>query len=190
LVDVVLVLGGEGLAGDTRILDDGTGAFTELAFGNVNLGGRVVGGRAVDSVKVSVVGAVLDVDVEVGVGVGVGGRRLGREAVAGFLARLELARLKLRLTVKLSALGLAVAGFLVNVDFLTVLGLGLGLGLVLLRATALFLVDADLFSNVRVTGWLLLGLLVLVLVLVLVDGGREGFVRLFVTFPSVCLLLR
>jgi hypothetical protein len=32
--------------------------------------------------------------------------------------------------------------------------------------------------------------LVLVLVLVLVDGGSEGFVRLFVPFPSVCLRLR
>lgn len=72
------MLGGEGLAGDTRILDDGTGAFSELALGNVNLGGRVVGGRAVDSVEMTVVGLVLDVDVGVGVGVGV--RRLGREA--------------------------------------------------------------------------------------------------------------
>ena len=48
--------------------------MAELTLGNVDLGGRVVGGRAVDSVEVSVVGAVLDVDVGVGV------RRLGREA--------------------------------------------------------------------------------------------------------------
>jgi hypothetical protein len=77
-VDGVLVLGSEGLACVTGVLDDGAGAFTELALGNVNLRRGVVGGRAVDSVEVSVVGAV--VDVEVGVGVGVGVRRLGREA--------------------------------------------------------------------------------------------------------------
>jgi hypothetical protein len=74
LVDAVLVLGSEGLAGDTRFLDNGAGALTELTFGNVNLSGCVVGGRAVNSVEVTVVGAVLDVDVGVGV------RRLGREA--------------------------------------------------------------------------------------------------------------
>lgn len=76
-VDGVLVLGSEGLAGVTRarVVDDGAGTLTVLTLGNVNLGGRVVGGRAVDSVEVPVVGAVLDVDVGVGV------RRLGREAV-------------------------------------------------------------------------------------------------------------
>ena len=42
---------------------DGTGAFTELTFRDVNLGGSVIGSRTVDSVKVSVVGPVLDVDV-------------------------------------------------------------------------------------------------------------------------------
>ena len=75
----------------------------------------------------------------------------------------------------MSALGLAVASLLVNMDFLAVR---------LLRAAALFLVDADLFLDVRVARRLLL------LRLLLVDGGREGFVRLFVTFPSVCLMLR
>ena len=75
-VDGVLVLGSEGLAGNTRIFDDRAGALTELALGNVNLGGCVVGSRAVDSIEVSVVGTILDVDVGVGVDV----RRLGREA--------------------------------------------------------------------------------------------------------------
>lgn len=45
-----------------------------MTLGNVNLSGGVVGGRAVDSVEVTVVGVVLDVDVGVGV------RRLGLEA--------------------------------------------------------------------------------------------------------------
>jgi hypothetical protein len=163
LVDAVLVLGSEGLAGDTRFLDNGAGALTELTFGNVNLSGCVVGGRAVNSVEVTVVGAVLDVDVGVGV------RRLGREAV-------KLARLVLGLTVelRLSALGLAVADLLVDVDVFA--------DRLLLGAAALFFVDADLFLDVSLAGRLL--------VLVLVDGGREGFVRLFVTFPSVCLRLR
>lgn len=106
--------------------------------------------------------------------------------VAGFLAEfltsLKLARVGLGLLVlalELSTLGLAVASLLVDVHFLTVLG---GRRL---RAAAFFLVDADLFLDVRVAGRLLRRLLLLLLV----DGGREGFVRLFVTFPSVCLLL-
>ena len=70
------MLGSEGLVGNTRVFDDGAGALTELALRNVNLGGSVVGGRAVNSIEVSVVGTVLDVDVGVGVDV----RRLGREA--------------------------------------------------------------------------------------------------------------
>ena len=44
--------------------DDGAGAFTELALGDVNLRGRVLGcGRPGDGVEFSVVGGVLDVDV-------------------------------------------------------------------------------------------------------------------------------
>lgn len=84
----------------------------------------------------------------------------------------------------LGAFGLAVTRLLVDVNLLAVLRQGLGLRL---RAAALFLVDADFFLDVRVANWRLLGL---VLVLVLVDGGSEGFVRLFVPFPSVCLRLR
>lgn len=84
----------------------------------------------------------------------------------------------------LGAFGLAVTRLLVDVNLFAVLRQGLGRRL---RATALFLVDADFFLDVRVANWRLLGL---VLVLVLVDGGSEGFVRLFVPFPSVCLRLR
>ena len=71
-------------------------------------------------------------------------------------------------------LGLADACLLVDVDLLAVLG----------TADALFFVDADLFLDVRVAE--LGGLLVAVGV----DGGGEGFVRLFVTFPSVCSVFR
>ena len=153
------MLGSEGLASVTctRVLNNGAGTLTELTLGNVDLSGRVVGGRTVDSVEVAVVGGVFDVDVGVGV------RRLGLEAGLG-------------------AFGLAVTRLLVDVNLFAVLRQRLGL-----RATALFLVDADFFLDVRVANWRLLGL---VLVLVLVDGGSEGFVRLFVPFPSVCLRLR
>lgn len=157
------MLGSEGLASVTctRVLNDGAGTLSELTLGNVDLSGRVVGGRTVDSVEVAVVGGVLDVDVGVGV------RRLGLEAGLG-------------------AFGLAVTRLLVDVNLFAVLRQGLRLRR-RLRATALFLVDADFFLDVRVANWRLLGL---VLVLVLVDGGSEGFVRLFVPFPSVCLRLR
>lgn len=151
------MLGSEGLASVTctRVLNNGAGTLTELTLGNVDLSGRVVGGRTVDSVEVAVVGGVLDVDVGVGV------RRLGLEAGLG-------------------TFGLAVTRLLVDVDLFTVLRQRLRLRL---RAAALFFVDADLFLDVRVASWRLL-------VLVLVDGGSEGFVRLFVPFPSVCLRLR
>lgn len=42
---------------------DGTGSFAVLTLRDVDLGGSVVSGRAVDSVEVSVVGPVLDVDL-------------------------------------------------------------------------------------------------------------------------------
>ena len=84
----------------------------------------------------------------------------------------------------LGAFGLAGTRLLVDVTLFAVLRQGLGRRLL---ETALFLVDADFFLDVRVANWRLLGL---VLVLVLVDGGSEGFVRLFVPFPSVCLRLR
>mgnify|MGYP004517785973 CR=1 FL=1 len=88
----------------------------------------------------------------------------------------KLARLVVRLAVevRLSALGLAVARLLVDMNLFAVLRR--------LRATALFFVDAHLFLDMRLARRLLL--------LLLVDGGREGFVRLFVTFPSVCLRRR
>ena len=76
----------------------------------------------------------------------------------------------------LGAFGLAVTRLLVDVNLFAVLRQRLGL-----RATALFLVDADFFLDVCVA---------LRRLLVLVDGGSEGFVLLFVPFPSVCLRLR
>ena len=94
-----------------------------------------------------------------------------------FEATLELrVRLRVSLGLSLSAFGLAVTRLLVDVDFFAV-------RLLLLWAAALFLVDADLFLDVLLARRLLL-------LLLLVDGGREGFVRLFVPFPSVCLRLR
>lgn len=80
--------------------------------------------------------------------------------------------LRLALELRLSTLGLTVARLLVDVDLFTVR----------LRAAALLFEDANLFLDVRVALRLRL--------LVLVDGGSEGFVRLFVPFPSVCLRLR
>lgn len=88
--------------------------------------------------------------------------------VTGILAGLEM-------TFKLSTLGLAVAYFLVDVYVLAMLGGWLW-------TAAFFLVDADLFLDVRIAWRLRLRLLM--------DGGSEGFVRLFVTFPPVCLRLR
>lgn len=77
-------------------------------------------------------------------------------------------------------LGLAVAGVLGDVNLVVVLR---RLG------AATVLVDADLFLDVGVVGRLLL--LGRRRVVVVVDGGsREGFVCLFVTFPSVCSRFR
>jgi hypothetical protein len=42
---------------------DGTSAFSELAFRDVDLCGSVVGGRAVDCIKLAVVGLVLNVEL-------------------------------------------------------------------------------------------------------------------------------
>ena len=114
-------------------------------------------------------------------GAGCAGRknnnRRGSADLPVVLARLVL-RLRLRLALKLRTLGLglAVTRLLVDVHLLA-------RRLLLLGAAALFLVDADLFLDVLLARRLLL-------LLVRVDGGREGFVRLFVPFPSVCLRLR
>lgn len=63
----LLVVGGGVEAGVTLLGSetggDGTSAFSELAFRDVYLGGSVVGGGAVDSVELSVVGLVLDVEL-------------------------------------------------------------------------------------------------------------------------------
>jgi hypothetical protein len=100
-----------------------------------------------------------------------------------------LVRLLVRMRVGLSVLSrLSVASFLVDMNLLTmlrgllmrVLRALLGRLLVLLMllgrlgtTQALFFVDADLFCDVGIV------------VLRSVDGSGEGFVSLFVTFPSV-----
>lgn len=87
LVGGSVVLGGEGLlavAGGLLVVGtgaevgvtllssvttyDGTGVFAVLTLRDVNLGGSVVGGRALDSVEVPVVGLALDFDVAPDVG--------------------------------------------------------------------------------------------------------------------------
>jgi hypothetical protein len=61
----LLLVGVGAEVGVTGLGDNGTSALAELTFGDVDLGGRVVGGRAVDSVEVTVVGSVLNLDVGV-----------------------------------------------------------------------------------------------------------------------------
>lgn len=61
----LLVVGVGAEVGVTLLSDDGTSAFAKLAFGNVNLRRRVVGGRAVDCIEVTIVGSVLNLDVGV-----------------------------------------------------------------------------------------------------------------------------
>jgi hypothetical protein len=137
---------------------DGTGAFAELTFGDVNLGGGVVGGWAVDSVEVSVVRPVLDVDVAPDVTVvrlliAITGLEVDFDALSTLLAVL---------------LRLLEAVLLVDSDLLAVLW----------AAGAVLFVDADLLLVACVAfGWA-------------ADGGREGFVMLFVTFPSDVRSLR
>jgi hypothetical protein len=64
----LLIVGVGGEVGVTLLSDDGTGALAELTLSDVDLGGRVVGGRAVDCIEVAIVGSVLDLDVGVGRG--------------------------------------------------------------------------------------------------------------------------
>jgi hypothetical protein len=61
----LLVVGRGGEVGVTLLGDDGTSALAELTLGDVDLGGSVVGGWAVDCVEVTVVGAVVDLYVGV-----------------------------------------------------------------------------------------------------------------------------
>jgi len=134
---------------------DGTGTFTVLTLGDVNLSGGVLGGGAVDRSEFPVVGLVLDVDVASYVG------------VVGLL--ITITRLELDLDALAAVLGLGllllVASLLVDVDLLAVL---------LRAANAVLLEDADFLLDAG----LLLGLRG-------ADGGREGFdMLLFVTFPS------
>lgn len=62
VVGVGVALGGVGLLGIASTGDDGAGTFTELTLSDVELGLSVGGGRAVNSVEVSVVGRVLNLD--------------------------------------------------------------------------------------------------------------------------------
>jgi hypothetical protein len=57
-----IALGGVGLLGVTSTGDDRSGTFAELTFSNVELRLSVGGGRAVNSVEVSIVGPVLNLD--------------------------------------------------------------------------------------------------------------------------------
>lgn len=154
----LLVVGVGGEVGVTLLGDDGTSALAELTLRDVDLGGRVVGGRAVDCIEVTIVGSVLNLDV------GVGGRGWGLVAVARGRG-LELdAVLTLVGVLVLVLLGLSVASLFTDVDFFAVDGL---------RATEVLLLgDVDLLLDVSVA------------VGGLVDGGGEGFVGFFVTFPS------
>jgi hypothetical protein len=167
----LLLVGVGAEVGVTLLSDDGTSALAKLAFRDVNLRRRVVGGRAVDCIEVTIVGPVLNLDV------GVGGRRgWGLVAVArslGLGLSVEFYTVLTLLLVLLLRLSwLPVASLLVDVDFFTVL-----LG----TTDGLLLVDVDLLLDVSVeVDGRLLGLM-----LVLVDGGGEGFVGFFVTFPSV-----
>jgi len=83
-------------------------------------------------------------------------------AIVGPVLNLDVCGGRLGLVAS-TLLWLSVAGLLVDMDFFTVLG----------TTEALFFVDAYLFFDVRVA------------VAGSVDGGREGFVDFFVTFPSV-----
>jgi hypothetical protein len=143
---------------------DGTGMFAVLMLRDVDLGRSVVRGRAADSVEVFVVGPVLDVDMA------------SHVAVVGLLV--------------------AVTGLELNLDaFLSLLGL---LGLLGLLEVVLF-VDADFLTAGRAavavffvdTHFLLVaGVAVVGTAVGRADGGREGFVVLFVTFPSDVRSLR
>lgn len=62
----LLVVGVGGKIGVTSLSDDGTSALTELTFSYVDLSRRVVGGRAVYCIEVTVVGPVLYLEVGVG----------------------------------------------------------------------------------------------------------------------------
>lgn len=129
---------------------DGTSTFAVLTLGDVNLGRGVVGGRAVDSVEVSVVGLVLDFYLATDV------------TLIGFLVTVVRRVFDFLRDAFALLLGLLEVTVLADVDFLAVL---------CWTADAVFFVDADLLFIARVAT-------------VGRDGGREGFVMLFVTFPS------
>lgn len=130
-VGVGIVLGSEGLLGVSCLGDDGTSAFAELTFSNVDLGRGVVGGRAVDCVEVPIVGPVLNLDV-------CGGGRVLITVAGNF----EFDAVSVLGTLG-SLLWLSVTSLLADMNFLAVLG-------VPGTTEALFFVDADLFFDVGV----------------------------------------
>jgi len=157
----LLVVGVGAEVGVTSFSDDGTGALAELTLRDVDLGGRVVGSRAVDGVEVAVVGPVLYLDGGVGV-------RVGRGRLVAVTGNFEF-----NVLLALNLLRLPVAGLLADVNFFAVLG----------TAEALLFSDADLLLDVGVA---VLGRgLRRGLGRGRADGGCEGFVDFFVTFPSV-----
>jgi hypothetical protein len=113
-----VVLGGVSLLGEACTGDDGTGTFADLTFSNVDLGWSVVGGRTVDCIEVSIVGAVLNLDVGVGRGGRLGVRLV---AVVGSLELYAVSTLNVlrvlsvvRMRLGLRRLGLSVASLLVD----------------------------------------------------------------------------
>jgi hypothetical protein len=128
-VGLCVALGSEGLLGVPCRGDDGTSAFTELTLRNVNLCGCVVGGRAVNGIEVSIVGPVLNLDV------GGGGGRLMLVLMA-VTRNLEFYAACVLRTLN-ALLGLLIAGLLLDVNLLAVLG----------TTEALFFVDAYLFLD-------------------------------------------
>lgn len=159
------------------VITNGIGTLTILSLGEVDLGGSVVGGRAVDSVQLSVVGLVFDVDLSVDVtleGLLVSG---ALSSGGGCLVVLDVVgwgrggRVVLlngrRVTVGLRALVLLLLVMvfgLVDVDLLLVQVCWAAV------VQAFLFVDADFFFDD---------------VLVALRAGRgEGVIASFVTFPS------
>lgn len=163
----LFVVGGGVEAGVTLLSSetgsDGTSAFSELAFRDVYLGGRVVGGGAVDSIKRSVVGLVVHVKMTADVEL----RSLRVFVTGGLCFKIDAlsSLLGLRL-LEMPVLGLLEVMFFVDMNLLAMLG-----G----TADSVVFVDANLFlvAGVAAVGRRRYG------------SSREGFgILFFVTFPS------
>lgn len=165
---------------------DGTSGLAVLAFRDVDLRGSVVGGRAVDCIEFPIVGPVLD--VEMGTYVAVVRLLIVVTGLSVLGLKLELGAFVLLAWSLLLMLRLVLV---VNVSLRKDVRFGLRWLLRLLCSIAVLFVDMDLFAGSRtaetvflVDSDLFLVLNVAVVCGFLVDGGREGFVMLFVTFPS------